>query len=131
MKVSRRAWVIGSVLALIALLIVGVAIYAILRLNPTRAIDNQFGDQHLKTTVALVELHKLRFGRYPAKLSDLRYTGDWDAIALASVEYCAPGDGSRYFVKVRRGWIAAPELNMPEEFWRGTGFDSAIGGCNP
>jgi hypothetical protein len=26
----------------------------------TRPIDNVFGDQHLKTTVALVELHKLR-----------------------------------------------------------------------
>src|ERR1039457_7637454 len=31
----------------------------------TRSTDNQFGDQHLKTTVALLELHKVRYGRYP------------------------------------------------------------------
>ena len=31
----------------------------------TRPFDNMFGDQHLKTTSALVELHKLRYGRYP------------------------------------------------------------------
>jgi hypothetical protein len=37
--------------------------------------DNMFGDQHLKTAVALIELHKVRYGKYPDSLRDLRFTG--------------------------------------------------------
>jgi hypothetical protein len=53
----------------------------------TRVPDNLFGDQHLKTTVALIELHKVRFGKYPGSLSELKFTGGWDQIALQSVRY--------------------------------------------
>ena len=49
--------------------------------------DAKFGDQHFKTAISLVELHKVRTGSYPQKLSDLKFTGDWDSIALNSVEY--------------------------------------------
>jgi hypothetical protein len=44
-----------------------------------------FGDQHLKTTVALIELHKVRYGKYPDSLSDLKFTGECDQIALQGV----------------------------------------------
>ena len=40
-----------------------------------KMLDNEFGDQHLKTSVALIELHKVRYGRYPDSLSDLKFTG--------------------------------------------------------
>ena len=30
----------------------------------TRALDNKFGDQFLKTAVALIELHKVRYGKF-------------------------------------------------------------------
>ncbi len=46
-----------------------------------------FGDQHLKTAVALIELHKVRFGKYPDTLRDLKFTGQWDQLALQSVGY--------------------------------------------
>ena len=75
------------------------AIYLLLRSGITRPIDNKFGDQHLKTTVALVELHKTRFGQYPEQLSDLRFTGDWDAIALHRTEYCTNSDQTAYYVE--------------------------------
>jgi hypothetical protein len=46
---------------------------------------------HLVTNTSrqpsLVELQKIRTGSYPQKLSDLKFTGDWDALALDSVEY--------------------------------------------
>jgi hypothetical protein len=30
-------------------------------------------------------LHKVRYGKYPDSLSDLKFTGEWDQIALQSV----------------------------------------------
>ena len=85
-------------------------------------MDRQFGDQHLKTAVALIELHKVRHGEYPETLDDLRYTGDWDAIALQSVGYTPNADHSAYSVDVVRGWAGRPALEVPPGFWRGTGY---------
>jgi hypothetical protein len=92
----------------------------------TRPFDNKFGDQHLKTTVALLELHKVRYGRYPQSLHDLRFTGEWDQIALKSVRYYAAPDGSAYFVEVARGWVGKPVLDMPPDFWKGTGYSPTL-----
>jgi len=51
----------------------------------SKKADKTFGDQHFKTSIALIELHKVRFGEYPRELSDLKFMGDWDRIALQSV----------------------------------------------
>ncbi len=91
-----------------------------------KSADQKFGDQNLKTAVALIELHKTRLGRYPAKLDDLRYTGDWDVLAIGSVRYVAAPDRLSYFVEVQRGWMGKPELDMPADFWKGTGFNPAL-----
>jgi len=48
----------------------------------TQEPDNLFGDQHLKTSVALIELHKVPYGKYPDSLSNLRFTGQSDQIVL-------------------------------------------------
>jgi len=85
-----------------------------------------FGDQNLKTAVALIELHKVRFGRYPSSLQDLRFTGQWDQIALQSVSYYPSPDRSAYYIEVERGWIGKPTLQMPDEFWKGTGYSAAL-----
>jgi len=88
----------------------------------THGIDAKFGDQHLKTTVALVELHRVRTGKYPRSLTELKYTGDWDQIALNNVRYCPSVDQKTYYVEVTHGWGGKPELKIPPEFWTGTGF---------
>lgn len=88
----------------------------------TRPIDNMFGDQHLKTVVALVELHKTRYGRYPQTLRELKFTGEWDQLPLGVVSYRANPEGTAYYVEVQRGWAGKPLLHMPPEFWQGTGF---------
>lgn len=82
--------------------------------------DTQFGDQHFKTAIALIELHKVGTGQYPQTLGELRYTGNWDAIATRSVEYRRLGDG--YELDIRRGWVGAPQLAYPADFWRGLGI---------
>jgi hypothetical protein len=82
--------------------------------------DARFGDQHFKTAISLIELHKVRYGAYPDSLADLKFTGDWDAIALASVEYRPRGDG--YELNLVRGWMGKPALGYPPEFWQGLGL---------
>jgi hypothetical protein len=82
--------------------------------------DRQFGDQHFKTTIALIELHRLRFGEYPASLKELKFTGEWDQIALSSCAYKRDGNG--YQLDVIKGWMGKPDLKYPDEFWRGLGL---------
>ncbi len=81
--------------------------------------DAKFGDQHFKTAISLVELHKVRTGSYPETLKELRFAGDWDAIAIGSVEYKKLEGG--YELNVTRGWVAQPTLTYPAEFWQGLG----------
>ena len=85
--------------------------------------DSKFGDQHFKTAISLIELHKVRTGSYPASLKDLQFTGDWDAIALSSVEYTRLESG--YELNVTRGWVGKPELSYPKEFWQGLGLQKS------
>jgi|ERR1041385_8937295 len=82
--------------------------------------DQKFGDQHFKTVISLIELHKVRFGEYPSSLKDLKFTGEWDQLALNSVEYKRVGNG--YELNVTKGWVGKPELRYPDEFWRGLGL---------
>jgi len=121
--------------AIIGLICVGVivvvacgilAFRSIIASGITRGPDNMFGDQHLKTTVALIELHKVRFGKYPGSLSELKFAGQWDQIALQSVRYYTNADRTAYYVEVERGWIGKPDLEMPAEFWRGTGYTTSL-----
>ena len=92
----------------------------------TRPIDNKFGDQHLKTTVPLVELHRLRYGRYPQSLRELHFIGEWDRIALNSVRYYTTPDGGKYYIEVEHGWMGKPVLDYPPEFWQGTGYSPML-----
>lgn len=122
----RTVIVIVAVLAAGALTTAGFSAWQFYKLKFWRGPDVMFGDQHLKTTVALVELHKVRYGRYPETLDDLKYLGDWDSIALSAVKYRVNAARTRYCVEVERGWVAKPHLDMPAEFWQGTGFDPSL-----
>ena len=101
-------------------------IHEIVASGITKGPDNMFGDQNLKTAVALIELHKVRYGKYPDSLRDLRFTGQWDQIALNSVSYYPNENHSAYYIEVERGWIGKPTLEMPDEFWKGTGYSVAL-----
>ena len=85
-------------------------------------INNQFGDQWLKSAVAQLELHKLRYGKYPKTLQDLRYLGQWDASIVYNIAYYPNADLTAYYVEVRNGFLGKPNLEYPDEFWQGTGF---------
>jgi len=128
---SRKspARIIITILACIVV-IGGVGIFLVIQYvrasGITRPFDDQFGDQHLKTTVALLELHKLRYGRYPQSLRDLRFTGQWDQLWLEGMRYAVSPDGAKYYVEVERGWIGKPVLSYPPQFWQGTGYSPTL-----
>ncbi len=111
----------------LATIVGGFAIFHVIGASGiTRAFDNKFGDQHLKTAVALIELHKVRFGKYPDALRDLKFTGDWDQFHLMSVRYYPSANRDAYYIEVERGWIGKPTFTMPPEFWKGTGYSPAL-----
>ena len=123
MDKTLRNVFIGVGFLVVALVVVIVLIMkAVIASGITGAPDQMFGDQHLKTTVALVELHKVRYGKYPQSIKDLKFIGQWDQLALQNVEYYSNSHGTAYFVEVRRGWIGKPEVKMSAEFWSGTGY---------
>jgi hypothetical protein len=83
--------------------------------------NKQFGDQHFKTAIALIELHKTRFGEYPATLDSIKYVGDWDRIIWSSVKYQKLDTG--YILDLTNGWIGKPNtLAYPDDFWKGLGL---------
>lgn len=119
--------ILGLVAGIFLILVVAgiggiMALRSVINSGATAGPDQMFGDQHLKTAVALVELHKVRYGHYPASLRELKFVGTWDQGALASVRYVANPEGTAYYLEVERGWVGKPKLEMPPEFWQGTGY---------
>jgi len=88
-------------------------------------MNEKFGDQHFKTAISLIELHKIREGSYPETLRDLKYTGDWDQIHLTSVQYTKLSD-TTYQLDLLNGVMGAPkELDFPAGFWKGLGLQKS------
>jgi hypothetical protein len=123
----KTVWIVVFVIAALFVLGGAYGVYAALKAGVTAVPDTVFGDQHLKTSVALIELHKVRTGSYPEKLQDIEFVGEWDRGALQRVDYIPAEDRQSYYVEVRRGWVGKPELRIPEGFWTGTGFDESLG----
>jgi hypothetical protein len=118
---TRTALLVAAA-ALAALIFATMGVLQFVKFGSYGGPNEMFGDQNLKTTVALLELHHTRNGSYPRKLGDLEYTGAWDQNALHAVRYCPSDDLSAYYVEVAVGFIGKPNLTLPPEFWRGTGY---------
>ena len=104
----------------VCILVVLASTFALSSCTFQKEMDQKFGDQHFKTSIALIELHKLRFGDYPGSLSELKFVGEWDQIALGSVRYTKVSNG--YELDVVKGWVGKPEINYPPEFWKNLGL---------
>ena len=118
---------IVGVLTLVML--VGGVIYGIQFISEhgvTESVDRTFGDQHLKSAVAMLELHHRRFGQYPDTLKAIKFTGEWDQIWMQGTRYNPSDDRQSYYIEVEQRWIGKPGLTMPDEFWKNTGYDEAL-----
>jgi hypothetical protein len=90
--------------------------------NQTRFIT----PQAMSRGVGLVELHRLRHGRYPASLSDLRFLSGFDRAMLVWLEYASSEDGDAYYLAVDRDRPGAEGVTWPSGYWDGTGYDPAL-----
>jgi hypothetical protein len=120
-------------------IVVGVALVATLAVLGIRAVqrfDAHWSDpgnqtrfvapQAMNRAVGLVELHRIRYGRYPADLTDLRFLSRLDSSLLGWLEYAASEDGSAYYLAVARDRPGAEDVTWPAEYWEGTGRDTAL-----
>ena len=86
-------------------------------------MDEKFGDQHFKSAVSAIELHRTRTGEFPATLRDLEYLGDWDMIWVQAVRYEKTDIGYNLFVE--RGWAGEPSLRLPAGYKKGLGLQDS------
>jgi hypothetical protein len=77
-------------------------------------------DQRLKTAIALIELHRIRFGSYPDSLDHLQFLGGSDRAALTNLMYERLPNG--YALDIVTGHGTRPRLTYPSDFWRGLGL---------
>ena len=77
-------------------------------------------DQRFTTAIALLELHRLRFGTYPESFSDLQFVGVYDVRMLQGLRYEKLSEGYSLDIVMRTG--TTPDLSYPAEFWKGLGI---------
>jgi hypothetical protein len=53
-------------------------------------------------------------------LNARQFKGDWDPIAISSVEYEKTAAG--YNLNLINGWMGRPNLSYPKVFWKGLGI---------
>jgi len=82
--------------------------------------DQKFGKQNFVSAISIIELHKLRNGKYPESLKELEFLGDWDGIWLSAVRYEKNSEGYNLFLE--RGWAGKPTLEFPIKFKQGLGI---------
>ena len=84
-------------------------------------------DEDFKKAIGFIELHKLRYGEYPASLSELKFVSGMDSSIYSSVQYTKldtayelnniytfPPFGNTKTESVIK-------LHYPAEFWKGLG----------
>lgn len=83
--------------------------------------NSVFGDQHFKTAISLIELHKLRVGEYPIELNRIKYLGTFDSAIFGYVKYKKLDEG--YQLDLLNSYMGRPvDLKYPEDFWKGLGI---------
>jgi len=90
------------------------------QVSETRAYSDA-ADQLFKMAIAVVELHRVRFGAYPDSLDDLQFLSAYDRHALLrGLRYEKLPDGYALDVVTPKG--EKPALRYPPDFWRGLGI---------
>jgi hypothetical protein len=104
-------------------LIVGVLFFSACHFPEVQQkMEGQFSDQNFKTSISLIELYKIRYGRYPASLDSLTFMGDWDKMIYGFVKYERLDTGYRLDIVPGPMHVKPGELSFPSDFWRGIGL---------
>jgi competence protein ComGC len=127
--VSRLAlWVAIGIVLLVAAIVVFVTLVPKI-VERSGVIEKQTSFM-TQTTVRIVagqvEIHRLRHGRYPARLSDIEYLGDWERSLFPLVRYYTDSEGSAYYIEPVNIFGRAAGPSLPEGYWQGTGFSEDL-----
>jgi hypothetical protein len=79
---------------------------------------DRFDDQDYKDVIGLVELYKLRSGKYPASLDVIRFEGEWDMLNQETIHYELKSDG--YLVNVHG--MEIDTVQYPDALYVGLGI---------
>ena len=80
-------------------------------------------DQAFKTALAVIELHKIRYGLYPESLDEVQFLGDWDKAMPYYVEYKLLENG--YELNIIGDTKYFKRSDYPSDFWSGLGLQKS------
>jgi len=92
--------------------------------NSMKTMLIEVNEQHFKTAISLIELHKIRFGSYPESIDSIKYTGIMDKGIQAYVKYEKIEDGYTLDL-INVGPMGIKNIDYPPEFWAGLGLKSS------
>jgi hypothetical protein len=111
-------------------------VFSVFWIRTIRTIEEQWstpaaraeyiGRKAMNRGVGLVELHRLRHGRYPSTLADLRFLSEFDRTDLSWLEYASTEDGGAYYLGLGEDVPRAKTVTWPPEYWLGTGYDPEL-----
>ena len=87
--------------------------------------QDMFADQHFKSALYNIEMHKLRFGSYPSALRELKSLSV-DSSFISSMEYQKLDSGyslnyTGKYASLSGETDVTINLQYPDEFWQGLG----------
>lgn len=81
---------------------------------------DSFAEQYYTSTIASIELHKIRYGEYPKNLKELKFFGKWTSMGFRTMEYRKVDNGYT-LVPTMDESLTKAILDYPDEFYQGLG----------
>ncbi len=86
-----------------------------------KELDKLHADRCFKSAIAVLELHKLRFGKYPDAFNKLLFLNAFEKKEIEYVEYKKLPNGYELNLIIAK-FKSEINLNYPSEFWQGLGL---------
>jgi hypothetical protein len=88
-------------------------------------VQTSMADQTFRKTLGDIELHKIRYGKYPASLTEIKFLNKMDSMNFHSVEYHLLDSGYELNLIQKAANINGRQTEItvvyPDEFWQGLG----------
>ena len=114
---SRERYINGTNIIFIFVFIL--FIVSFIDFRPTKKGDS-FTYEHYTSTIACIELHKIRYGEYPQNLKELKFFGRWTEMAFRLMEYNKVDNGYT-LIPIMDFFGTKAILDYPDEFYQGLG----------
>lgn len=90
-----------------------------------KQLQTDLADQTFRKTLGEIELHKLRYGKYPSSLTEIKFLNKMDSVNFHSVEYRLLDSGYELNLHQKAASLNGQQTEItweyPDEFWQGLG----------